>query len=95
MDELERAVTIADTREAALSPHDAARLDASIGWATESVIQAAMRVFPYAGAGALHLSSPIQRTLRDVIGSGQHIVATNETLDVWGKALMEPSRHPQ
>ncbi len=95
MDELERAVTIADASDAPLSPHDIARLDASIGWATESVIQAAMRVFPYAGAGALHLSSPIQRTLRDVIGSGQHIVATNETLDAWGKALMEPSKQAQ
>ena len=92
MDELRRALAVADASDAPLSPHDTARLDASIGWTTESIIQAAMRVFPYAGAGALHLSSPIQRTLRDVIGSGQHIVATNETLELWGKALMERNR---
>jgi hypothetical protein len=54
-----------------------------------------VRLFPYAGAGALHLSSPIQRTLRDVIGSGQHVIATNETLDAWGKALMEQAAEPQ
>jgi alkylation response protein AidB-like acyl-CoA dehydrogenase len=95
MDEFERAIAIADSTEAHLSPQDTARLDASIGFATESIIQAAVRLFPYAGAGALHLSSPIQRTLRDVIGSGQHVIATNETLDAWGKALMEQAAEPQ
>ena len=89
MDELNRAVEIADTSDASLSAHDVARLDAAIGWGTEAAVQAAVRLFPYAGAGALHLSSPIQRALRDLIGSGQHIVATNETLDIWGKALLE------
>ncbi len=63
-------------------------IGAAIGFATESICQAAARLFPYAGAGALHLSNPIQRCFRDVLGSGQHIVATNETLEHWGKALM-------
>ena len=87
--ELDRAMSLADASEAPLLPHDQTRLEAAIGWATETIVQAAARVFPYAGAGALHLSSPIQRTMRDLIGSGQHIVATNETLDLWGKALLE------
>ena len=87
--ELDRAMEIAERTEAALPEEEQARLGASIGFATESIIQAAMRLFPYAGAGALHLSNPIQRTFRDLVGSGQHIVATNETLEQWGQALMQ------
>ena len=87
--ELDRAMEIAERTEAALPEDEQARLGAAIGFATESIIQAAMRLFPYAGAGALHLSNPIQRTFRDLVGSGQHIVATNETLEQWGQALMQ------
>jgi alkylation response protein AidB-like acyl-CoA dehydrogenase len=89
MDEFDRAMALAEQSDAPLSPHETARLGAAVGWATETVVQAATQLFPYAGAGALHVSSPIQRALRDVIGSGQHIVATNETLDAWGRALLE------
>lgn len=89
MDELDRALGIVTDSDAPLSPPDTARVEAAVGWATESVVQACTRLFPYAGAGALHLDNPIQRAFRDVIGSGQHIVATNETLDKWGQALME------
>jgi len=89
MDELDRAEAICDESQEPLSPHDNARVEAAVGYATETTIQACTRLFPYAGAGALHLDHPIQRGLRDVIGSGQHLVATNETLDLWGKALLE------
>jgi alkylation response protein AidB-like acyl-CoA dehydrogenase len=89
MDELDRAEAIADETDAPLSGADHARVEAAVGWATETVVQACTRLFPYAGAGALHLDNPIQRAFRDVIGSGQHIVATNETLDKWGQTLME------
>ncbi len=88
MEELDRALAICEETEAPLSPHENARVEAAVGFATESTIQACTRLFPYAGAGALHLDHPIQRALRDVVGSGQHIVATNETLDLWGKALL-------
>ena len=91
MDELDRAEAIAKETDAPLSGVDTARVEAAVGWSTETVIQACTRLFPYAGAGALHLDNPIQRAFRDVIGSGQHIVATNETLDKWGQALMETS----
>ena len=89
MDELDRGEAIATETDAPLAGADLARIEAAVGWATGTVIQACTQLFPYAGAGALHLDSPIQRAFRDVIGSGQHIVATNETLDKWGQALMD------
>ena len=89
--ELERAMKIAEQSDALLNEFEATRLGASIGWATESICQAATRLFPYTGASSLHLEHPIQRSFRDLLGSGQHIVATNETLDAWGRALLQPS----
>jgi len=89
MTELDRAMEIAEHSNAPISAAEMARVGAAIGFATESICQAAVRLFPYAGAGALHLSSPIQRCFRDLLGSGQHIVATNETLELWGRSLMD------
>lgn len=89
IDELDLAEAIAIETDAPLAGPHVARVEAALGWATETVIKACTQLFPYAGAGALHLDSPIQRAFRDLIGSGQHIVATNETLDKWGQALME------
>lgn len=94
MAELERAMEIAEQSDAALDDFEMARLGAAIGWATEAICQAATRLFPYAGAGALHLDSPIQRSFRDLLGSGQHLIATNETLDAWGRALLGPTGEP-
>jgi hypothetical protein len=89
MDELDQALRVAEETGEPLPPHQQARLEAAVSWVTESAIQAGTRLFAYAGAGALHLSSPIQRAFRDLVGSGQHLVATNETIDVWGRSLME------
>ncbi len=89
MTELDRAVEIAERTDAVLDEAEMSRVGASIGFATESIVQAAQRLFPYAGAGALHLENPVQRTFRDLVGSGQHIVATNETLEHWGRVLMQ------
>ncbi len=86
--ELDRAIKLAERSDEPLDAFNLARMSAAIGWAQESVSQAAMRLFPYAGAGALHLDSPIQRSFRELIGSGQHIVVSNETLDLWGHALL-------
>ena len=88
MTELDRALSIAEGTGEALDPFESARVGAAVGWATESICQAAMRLFPFAGAGALHLSNPIQRSFRDLLGSGQHIVASNETLEEWGRCLL-------
>ena len=92
MTELDRAMDIAERTDAPLEPSEVARLGAAVGWATEALCQAAMRLLPYAGAGALHLDSPIQRSFRDLIGSGQHVVASNETLDLWGQTLLAAAR---
>ncbi|MAI78367.1 MAG: hypothetical protein CL917_05475 [Deltaproteobacteria bacterium] len=94
-DELDRAFDLVQKNKGPLSPHALARAEAAVSWATETSIQACTRLFPYAGAGALNLSSPIQRSYRDLIGSGQHLVATNETLDTWGKSLLEQAQNPQ
>jgi len=91
MTEFDRAMEIAERTDSALDETELARLGAAVGFATESIVQAGMRLFPYAGAGALHLSNPIQRAFRDLVGSGQHLVATNETLEHWGQALMKTS----
>ena len=87
--ELATAMEIARSGDGSLPERDRLRVEGSLSHATESVIQAAMRLFPFAGAGALHLSSPIQRALRDLIGSGQHYVASNLQIEEWGKALLE------
>jgi len=93
MDELDQAMQVAEETGEPLPPQQQARLEAAVSWATESAVQAGTRLFAYAGAGALHLSSPIQRTFRDLVGSGQHLVATNEAIDVWGRSLLE--QHPE
>jgi alkylation response protein AidB-like acyl-CoA dehydrogenase len=90
--ELDAAMARAKESDAAPGEAAVARLDASIGWATESIVQAATRLFPYAGAGALHLSNPIQRSFRDLVGSGQHLIATNETLEAWARVLLDEHR---
>ncbi len=89
MSELDWALERAESTGEALLADEQARVSAALSHATESLIQAATRLFPYAGAGALHLDHPIQRTYRDLIGSGQHLVASNENLDAWGRALLE------
>lgn len=91
MTELDRAMQIAERTDAGLDTTEVARLGAAVGFATESICQAAVRLFPYAGAGALQLSNSIQRSLRDLLGSGQHRVASNETLEQWGQALLAAS----
>lgn len=92
--ELERAVEIAERSDAMLDEFETARIGAAIGWATEAIGQAATRLFPYAGAGVLHLDHPVQRSFRDLLGAGQHLIATNETLDQWGRALVGANPQP-
>jgi alkylation response protein AidB-like acyl-CoA dehydrogenase len=88
--ELEHALTLAESAEGPLADRDRIRTEGALSHATEMAIQAATRLFPYAGASALHLSSPIQRALRDLIGSGQHYVASNQQIEDWGNHLLQP-----
>lgn len=89
VDELERAMDRAEASDMPLPETDRLRVEGALAHATESVVQATVKLFPYAGASALHLSNPIQRTLRDAIGSGQHYVASNQQIETWGRALLE------
>jgi alkylation response protein AidB-like acyl-CoA dehydrogenase len=88
--ELERVMEIADSCDDPVPNDERSRVEGALAHATEMVVQAAVRLFPYAGASALHLSNPIQRALRDLIGSGQHYVTSNQQIETWGKALLEP-----
>lgn len=89
VEELDTAMETVE-REGAQPDENRLRVEGALAWATESVVQACVRLFPYAGAGALHLDNPIQRALRDLIGSGQHYVATNQQIEDWGKSLAAP-----
>ena len=90
--ELERAMELAESCDGPIPDRDRVRVEGALAQATESVVQAAVRLFPYAGASALHLSNPIQRALRDLIGSGQHYVTSNQQVEDWGKLLIERDR---
>jgi alkylation response protein AidB-like acyl-CoA dehydrogenase len=92
--EYERVFEIAQNNDSPIDEIEEARLGAAISWSTESVCQAALRLLPYAGAGAMHLDNSIQRTFRDLIGSGQHFMASNEALDHWGRALLSVATKP-
>ena len=94
MSELDGAMATVTSSGALLPAEDMSRLEAASAWATEQAIQTAVKLFPYAGAGALHLSNPIQRALRDLIGSGQHIVVSNEGIDAWGETLVRIAGRP-
>ena len=90
--ELEHAMELAESCDGPIPDRDRVRVEGALAQATESVVQAAVRLFPYAGASALHLSNPIQRALRDLIGSGQHYVTSNQQVEDWGKLLIERDR---
>jgi alkylation response protein AidB-like acyl-CoA dehydrogenase len=69
------------------TPHATARTRAAAVWAVEraaDVVRAAHRA---AGGGAIHLSSPIGRRLRDVTALGQHFLVRQDTLTTAGALL--------
>lgn len=89
VEEMTRAEVLADKLGAPLPGADRQRAEGAIVWVTEALVEVGHKLFPYAGAGSLALSSPIQRAYRDLIGSGQHYVAGNEGLEAWGRAIVE------
>ena len=56
VEELEAAMTLVE-REGTQPEEHRLRVEGALAWATESVVQACVRLFPYAGAGALHRRS--------------------------------------
>ena len=89
LEELETAMEFV-AREGLQPEENRLRVEGALSWATESVVQACVRLFPFAGASALHLDNPLQRALRDLIGSGQHYVASNQQIEDWGRWLAGP-----
>lgn len=89
---LREAYDEVETSQALLSAETTMRVEANMAWATETLVKVGTMLFPYAGAGSLHLDSPIQRAFRDLVGSGQHYVASNEALDVWGQYLVRNAK---
>ena len=59
-----------------------------IASATELVVQAAVRLFHFGGAGALFNENILQRCFRDIVGSGQHLVASNAVFDAIGRRTL-------
>lgn len=65
-----------------------ARLGGVIACATDMVVGAVSRLFHFAGAGALFESSVLQRCFRDVVGSHQHLMASNIAYDRCGERIL-------
>ncbi|MEY4391941.1 MAG: hypothetical protein RLZZ544_650 [Actinomycetota bacterium] len=62
-----------------------------IASATEMTVQATVRLFHFGGAGALFNENILQRCFRDIVGSGQHLVASNSVFDAIGRRTL--ARH--
>jgi alkylation response protein AidB-like acyl-CoA dehydrogenase len=65
-----------------------AAVTAMTAYCTETAVAAISRLMSFAGAGALFNSSPLQRCFRDSQGSAHHLVASNQSLDKYGAALL-------
>lgn len=63
-------------------------VSAMTAYCTETAVAAISRLMSFAGAGALFNSSPLQRCFRDSQGSAHHLVASNQSLDKYGAALL-------
>jgi alkylation response protein AidB-like acyl-CoA dehydrogenase len=87
--ELRRAMQVAEDYDGPLPQPEQTRIEGAVAHATEMIVQAGTKLFAYGGASALHLSNPIQRAMRDLIGSGQHYVASNQQIEDWGKAILD------
>ncbi len=70
------------------SASDEAAVAAMTAYCTETAVAAISRLMSFAGAGALFNASPLQRCFRDAQGSAQHLVASNQSLDKYGAALL-------
>lgn len=84
LEEADRAYT----RDGSLAPSAARHLGAVLAFCTETSVDAITRLLPFAGAGALFESSPLQRCFRDAHGSAQHLMASTVAYDRQGAALL-------
>ena len=71
-----------------LTPAEENRVSAMTAYGTELCAQAVSHIFHFLGASAIFDESVLQRCFRDVHGSAQHLVASNEAFDRHGGDLM-------
>ncbi len=67
--------------------HTRARIRAAAVWATEAAADVVRSAYRAAGGGALHVSSPLGRRLRDVDALTQHFLVRRDTLTTAGAIL--------
>jgi indole-3-acetate monooxygenase len=71
-----------------LSPRDQATLRGCACYITEVAQSVIAHMFRFAGAGALHKSSAIQRYQRDITAAGQHLLVSDSAYEVHGRATL-------
>ena len=71
-----------------VTSHDNLRVAAALSFGTMSVTEAISRIFPFAGAGALHRANHLQRCFRHIHGSSQHYLASNSAYERYGQARL-------
>lgn len=71
-----------------LTPAEENRVSAMTAYGTELCAQVVSHIFHFLGASAIFDESILQRCFRDVHGSAQHLVASNEAFDRHGVDLM-------
>jgi alkylation response protein AidB-like acyl-CoA dehydrogenase len=70
-----------------LTPQGVARARAAAAWATARAADVVRSAYRAAGGGALHLSSPLQRRLRDIDAMTQHFLVRADTMTTAGALL--------
>ena len=85
----ETAEAVWETAEDAgeLTPHGRARARAAAAWAATRAADVVRSAYRAAGGGALYLSSPLQRRLRDIDAVTQHFLVRTDTLTTAGALL--------
>lgn len=72
-----------------LTPMEQNRVTATTAYGTEACAEVVSRVFHFLGASAILDGSILQRCFRDVHGSAQHLVASNEAYERYGADLLD------
>ena len=75
-------------RNGRLTPAEQNKVASMTAYGTELCAEVISRIFHFMGAGAIFDESILQRCFRDVHGSAQHLVASNEAFDRYGADLM-------
>lgn len=75
-------------RHGRLTPAEESKVAATTAYGTELCTEAVSRIFHFLGASAIFDESILQRCFRDVHGSAQHLVASNEAFDRHGRSLL-------